>query len=358
MRFRFRRLTLSTLHSSLPTHSRKLSLESLETRINPGVIAFSQDTFNVANTAGTVTIELVRTGDTRTTDTVNIVSTNGTAVAPTDYAAVNGTITFVPSATQVPLQIIIHQDPQPGDRAFTLNLTSPSANASLGTLTHATVVIVDNTTQDAHFVSALYQDLLDRAADFNGFAYYSNLLDSAAATRQTMALTFLDSTEYRTLQINQMYQSILGRPSDPGGLAFALNELNQGATFEQIQAQLYASDEYFAKIGTGAPDNNQTNNWIDALFGAVLNRHAESSASSALSAIASTGAAGRTSVAMIVLTSAEADQDRVEGFYETILHRAGDSGGVASWVQEMQQGMRDENVEAAFYGSAEFFAGV
>jgi Calx-beta domain/Domain of unknown function (DUF4214) len=338
--------------------SRILILECLESRLNPGVIAFSQAAYDVANNAGTVTIQLDRSGDTRSTDTVNLASTNGTAVAPTDYTAVNGTITFVPSATQVSLQIIIHQNSQPGDRSFTLDLQSPSVSASLGTIVHATVNIVDTTSQNARFVKQLYQTLLDRTADLVGLAFYTNLLDTGTDSRQSVALGFLNSSEYRTLQINQLYQTILGRAADPGGLSFAVGELNQGATFEQIQAQFYASDEYFAKIGTGSPDNDQTRNWIDSLFTAALNRHAESSALAALAPTASQGTSGRTNVAVSILTSTEADRDRIEGYYQTILHRAGDQAGINSWVQQMQQGARDEDVEAAFLGSTEYFASV
>ena len=79
---------------------------------------------------------------------------------------------------------------------------------------------------------------------------------------------------------------------------------------------------------------------------------------SALAPTAGTGSNGRGTVALAILTSAEGDQVRVQGFYQTYLHRAGDSGGVAAWVQQMQAGTRDEDVIAAFLGSAEFFAGV
>lgn len=337
--------------------SRKPSLELLETRLNPGVIAFSQATYNVANNAGTVTIELDRSGDTRSTDTVNLVSTNGTAVAPTDYSAVNGTITFDPSATQVPLQITIKQNGQAGTRSFTLDLQSPSSNASLGNITHATVNIIDSS-QNTRFVTQLYQTLLNRTPDSGGLAFYAGQLNSGAVTRQTVARGFLNSGEYRTIQVSQMYQTILGRMADSGGLTFAVGELNQGATFEQVQAQFYASDEYFAKIGAGSPNNDQTRNWIDALFTAVLKRHAEGGALGTLAPTAAQGSGGRSSVAIAVLTSAEADQVRVAGYYQTYLHRNGDSAGVAAWVQQMQQGTRDEVVIAAFLGSAEFFASV
>ena len=193
MSFPFGRYRLSTSKPRLLDAPRKLSLEFLEHRLNPGVIAFSQAAYEIANNAGAVTIGLVRTGDTRTTDTANLLSTNGTAAAPTDFNAVNGTITFVPSATQVPFQIIIHQNSQPGDRSFTLDLASPSSNASLGTIVHATVTIVDVTSHNARFVSQLYQTVLNRAADLNGLTFYTSQLDNGTVTRQTVALGFLTS---------------------------------------------------------------------------------------------------------------------------------------------------------------------
>jgi hypothetical protein len=351
MRFAFRPRSKATVFFGKPR------LEVLETRLNPGVITFSQTSYNVANNAGTVTVEMDRSGDTRSTDTVNLVSTNGTAVAPTDYSAVNGTITFDPSATKVQFQIIVKQNSQPGNRTFTLDLQNPSANASLGNITHATVNIIDSS-QNARFVTALYQTLLNRAPDSGGLTFYTGQLNSGAVSRQAVSLVILNSGEYRTIQVSHFYQSILGRAPDSGGLAFNVGQLNQGATYEQVEAQFYASDEYFAKIGSAAPNNDKTRNWIDAVFTAVLNRHAESGALSALAPTAAQGAAGRSSVATVVLTSTEADRARVAGYYQTFLHRAGDQGGITAWVQAMQQGTRDESVIAAFLGSAEFLASV
>ncbi len=343
---------------SLRWNSSKPRLEFLEDRLNPGVIAFSQAQFNVAATASTITVQMVRTGDTRATETVNLVSTNGTAVAPTDFNAVNGTITFGPSDTSVPLQIVLHPNGQTGNRRFTLDLQSPGSGATLGTITHATVTIVDTTSQVARYVTQLYQTLLTRTPDLGGLAFFSDQINSGAVSRQSVARTLLGSDEYRTTQLTGLYQTILGRAPDAGGLSFALGELNHGFTYEQIEAQFYSSAEYFAKIGSGAPDNDQTRNWIDALFSAVLNRHAESGALTGLAPTAGTGASGRGSVAVTILGSSEGDQVRVQGYYQAYLHRAGDSGGVSAWVQQMQAGTRDEDIIAAFLGSAEFFAGV
>ena len=205
---------------SLRRNSSKPRLELLEDRVNPGVIAFSQAQFSVANTSSTVTVQMVRTDDTRNTETVNLVSTNGTAVAPTDFNAVNGTITFGPSVTQVPLQIVLHPNSQPGNRRFTLDLQSPSSGATLGTITHATVTIVDTTSQTARYVTKLYQTLLNRAPDLGG-SPSSPIKSTVAPARAEHRRALLGSDEYRTIQLTGLYQSILGRAADSGGLSSA-----------------------------------------------------------------------------------------------------------------------------------------
>jgi len=59
--------------------------------------AVASDAITVSNTAGSVAIRVNRTGATTASVSVNYATTNGTAVAGTDYTAASGTLTWLPS---------------------------------------------------------------------------------------------------------------------------------------------------------------------------------------------------------------------------------------------------------------------
>jgi hypothetical protein len=77
--------------------------------------------------------------------TVHYATADGTAHAGTDYTAVNGTATFQPNHQSVTFQVpILDNALHDGSRAFSVQLSSPSDNADLGTPFGATVTIADD----------------------------------------------------------------------------------------------------------------------------------------------------------------------------------------------------------------------
>jgi hypothetical protein len=54
-----------------------------------------------------------------------------------------------------------------------------------------------------------------------------------------------------------------------------------------------------------------------------------------------------------VLTSPEASQDVVQGYYQAYLHRSADAAGLAYWVSASQNGTPPEQVLAGIAGSDE-----
>src|SRR5262249_51077170 len=80
------------------------------------------------------------------TVTVNYATSDGTAVAGTNYTAVSGTLTFPANATSEQFSVPITDGGFTTDTSFTVNLSSPS-NASIGTssatvtIAHATPII-------------------------------------------------------------------------------------------------------------------------------------------------------------------------------------------------------------------------
>lgn len=75
--------------------------------------------------------------------TVQFFTSNGTAVAGSDYTATNGVLTFPPGTWSNNIRVVVLSDTTPeGDEQFTVRLINPT-NASLGTAI-ATVTIVDD----------------------------------------------------------------------------------------------------------------------------------------------------------------------------------------------------------------------
>ncbi|MBD2568489.1 beta strand repeat-containing protein, partial [Anabaena lutea] len=94
---------------------------------------------NPQNATYTVTLSNTSTQ----TITVNYATTNGTAIAGSDYTNTTGTLTFNPGVkTQSIIIPIVNNSINEANETFTLTLTSPT-NASLGTKTSAITTITD-----------------------------------------------------------------------------------------------------------------------------------------------------------------------------------------------------------------------
>lgn len=99
--------------------------------------------YNISEAGGSVTVLVTRQGSAAGV-TVNYQTSNGTAIAPQDYTAVSGTLTFAANETIKSISIPIVDDTV-FDPNETINvvLTGPSG-ATLGTPTTAVVTIADN----------------------------------------------------------------------------------------------------------------------------------------------------------------------------------------------------------------------
>jgi hypothetical protein len=140
-------LTLSN-----PTNAATLGSQSTVTvaisaaPVGAGVLAFAGSEFVVNEEAGVVNIPVVRTGSTAGPVTVNFSTTDGTATSPADFTTLtNFPVTLADGVTsvQVPVSIINDTVRNEANETFTVTLSSPGNGATLGTLTTATVIILD-----------------------------------------------------------------------------------------------------------------------------------------------------------------------------------------------------------------------
>jgi glucose/arabinose dehydrogenase len=110
----------------------------------PSSFALSSGNYNVNENAGTATITVQRSGNTAIAGSVNYATSNGSAIAGSDYTATNGTVSFAANESSKTFTVPITNDTE-GERneTFTITLSSPQ-NGTLGTQNTATVTIADN----------------------------------------------------------------------------------------------------------------------------------------------------------------------------------------------------------------------
>jgi len=113
----------------------------------PGTLQFLSSTYSVNENVGTVTITVMRTGGSLGAATVNYATTNGTAMAGSDYTTTSGTLNWVSGETAPKTFTVTISDDtiQEGDEIFTVTL-SEATGASLGAPSLSTVTIANDAT--------------------------------------------------------------------------------------------------------------------------------------------------------------------------------------------------------------------
>jgi autotransporter-associated beta strand protein len=97
------------------------------------------------------------------------------------------------------------------------------------------------------FLTAMYQDILNRGVDAAGRAYFLLLLQQFTP-HNVIATQILKSVEADQHTVDSFYRMFLHRPADNSGLNAFTNVLQTGGREEQVIAALVASDEYFARL--------------------------------------------------------------------------------------------------------------
>ncbi|HLL74896.1 MAG TPA: carboxypeptidase regulatory-like domain-containing protein, partial [Pyrinomonadaceae bacterium] len=111
-----------------------------------GTVQFDAATYTAGEGAGTVTVNVTRTGGSFGAVTVSYASTPGTATAPADYASASGSVTFADGdAAAKSFTVAVADDAlDEADETFTLTLSVTSGAATLGTPSAATVTVTDD----------------------------------------------------------------------------------------------------------------------------------------------------------------------------------------------------------------------
>ncbi|HEV3342745.1 MAG TPA: DUF4214 domain-containing protein [Pirellulales bacterium] len=207
------------------------------------------------------------------------------------------------------------------------------------------------------YVIAVYHDVLGRAPDPGGLAYWTQQLDSGAPISSIAESVGKSAEYYANFVIKPDYLTLLGRAADAAGVQFWTQRMQAGLTDQQLEGQFAASDEFFNTAGGNV---NQVN-WIDAVYKLLLGRAADPAGEKywngqLTSLLATEGATdARLQVALGIAGSQENNTNLINDDYLHYLGRAADPGGLAYWLQQFTAGATNEDVIAGFTGSAEYY---
>jgi len=203
-------------------------------------LQFDAASYDVNETAGTVTLTVLRTGDSDGTVQVNYVAFNGTAKAGINYGRTRGTLTFGPGVMSQTIEIPIFDNHkvQPTEK-FHVVLFHPIGGAKLGTQHHAVVDVIDQDSMLKFTASAYSVNQSDGTATItvtrrgdlsqSATAHYSTIDGSAKAGVDYVAvdgdIVFDPGEASKTITITllpgmhppfQTTESFLLTLSDPG----------------------------------------------------------------------------------------------------------------------------------------------
>lgn len=219
------------------------------------------------------------------------------------------------------------------------------ARTDNNTRSHHRPCLSEPTEEQLNFVEALYHDFLGRASDPSGRDYWGRILADGAGQpigmRDVVASSFAFSIEYATTVVNGLYQLALDRRPDNSGKQYWVDRLLDGLKPRELAAELFGSDEFFAKVGH---DNAR---FVTELYRRILARTPSSSDRSYWqSEIPRIGRAG---VARALYQSVESRRRRVSALYQRFLGRQPDTSGRDYWVGVIES---REDISVALYITA------
>lgn len=197
------------------------------------------------------------------------------------------------------------------------------------------------------FTPQLYTDLLQRAPDSQGLAFWQSALGQGASTFD-VAQGFVNSREFQANEVASLYGKLLHRAPDQVGLAVYLPFLAAGGSVQQVEAMILSSDEFFATQGGGTNAG-----FLKALYLNVLDRTPDPIGQQFFMQALALGGS-RLDVATAISTSTEADQDLVNSDYMAYLNRPADAVGLGVFVSSLEHGTRIEDVLAMITESPEY----
>src|SRR5262249_32449963 len=109
----------------------------------PAKLQLAAAAFSVSESGSAATITVTRTGALAASVSIDYATSDGTAVAGTNYTSASGTVVFAPGQTSQTFTVPVLDDgTATGNVTVNLSLSNPQGDAALGTQTSAVLWIV------------------------------------------------------------------------------------------------------------------------------------------------------------------------------------------------------------------------
>ena len=291
----------------------------------------ASQTVNENSGTFTVTVQLSAASEVDTTVPFTL---GGTAVSGVDYSGVTTSPLVIPAGqTSATITGTLLADPEP-NKTLTFTLQTPT-NATLGATAMFTLTIVEPLTPNEHFVAALYQAELGRAADLSNpqdAGAFVNALDQGTLTQAAVAAAVEHSFEARDFLVKGWYVTFLGRQANGTEELGWVNLLVQGKTEEVVLGDILGDPghEFYNRTQTSASTGDPNQNYVEGLYQLLLGRTAGAAEVGVwVNALPELGLQG---VAEGIEASIEYRTDVVEDYYAALLHRPADAADLNGWV--------------------------
>lgn len=218
-------------------------------------VSFEEGSYSVAENGVTANITVTLNSPSSHTVSVSYNTTNGTAIAGTDYTSASGSLTFNPGETIKVVHVPIIDNALPNNsKVFNISLSSPS-HAVLGSQSSATVAIIDD---DQVLVQFNPPSL--NVEENAGFATINVILTKASIN--TVTVDYATSNGSALAPGDYTLQS--------GTLTFNPGQVSKSFTVPVIDDALYEADETIlltlsnaTGANLGAPDDHGTLTILD-----------------------------------------------------------------------------------------------
>jgi hypothetical protein len=346
-----------------------------------GTFQFSASTASVVESAGHLTVTVTRTGNTAIPASVSFSTSDGTASQKSDYIIAFGTLDFAPGDTSKTFDVLLIDDAfvEP-DETFTINLSTPTNDFSLGVPNSLTVTITDNDTvpptgnpiDDAQFfVRQQYLDFLNREPDPGGLAFWTNEItkcgtDQACIFRRRaeVSAAFFIETEFQETGyfVVRLYRASFGGApgTRPTYLEFSRdrNRLIVGADLEASKVALVNDFVTRSEFTNLYPASLTPAQYVDALNTNTGNSLTQSERDALVAGLQNNTETRATVLRKVVDNAVFLQREFNAAFvlmqYFGYLRRDPDPGGFAFWLNILNQTGNFKSMVCAFITSQEY----
>lgn len=225
-------------------------------------------------------------------------------------------------------------------------------------------------------VVRLYRTALGREPDQDGLNFWTARLEHGGRLSD-LGVGFLGSPEFQARfgdpddagYVDRLYQNVLGRAADAAGQAYWTQRLQAGASRQDVLAGFSDSAENKAgthgAIASGIWDRSEAAQQVARLYDTVLGRLPDAAGLGQWCSRLADESAGLEDVAGALSRSSEfvsrhgalSDRDFVDALYRNTLARPGDAAGIEHWMGGLQSGrLSRAGTALAFSESAEHVA--